>query len=120
MDQRGLAGRVAVVTGASRARGIGAAVCRALAAAGADVCFTFWQPYDRTMAWGADEGFPQELADELRAIGVRAEGLAVDLADAEAPARLLTTAEERLGPVAILVNNATYSTNDSFERLDAG
>ncbi|MGD9893037.1 MAG: 3-ketoacyl-ACP reductase, partial [Dehalococcoidia bacterium] len=35
-----LAGRVAIVTGAGRRLGIGAAICRALAAAGADICFT--------------------------------------------------------------------------------
>ncbi len=35
-----LSGRVAVVTGAGRRRGIGAAICRALAEKGADVFFT--------------------------------------------------------------------------------
>ena len=33
--------------------------------------------------------------------------------------RLLDDAEARLGPVSILVNNAAYSTNDGYERLDA-
>jgi 3-oxoacyl-[acyl-carrier protein] reductase len=35
-----LTGKVAIVTGASRRQGIGAAVCQALASHGADVLFT--------------------------------------------------------------------------------
>ncbi len=42
-----LRSRIAVVTGASRRQGIGAAICRALAANGADVFFTHWRPFDR-------------------------------------------------------------------------
>ena len=49
-----LTGRVAVVTGASRRQGIGAAICRALASHGADVLFTHWQPYDQTQPLGVD------------------------------------------------------------------
>src|SRR5690349_1214527 len=46
--------RIALVTGASRKIGIGAAVCKALAAQGLDVAFTHWSPYDATMPWGKD------------------------------------------------------------------
>jgi len=35
-------GCIAMVTGAGRCCGIGAAICRSLAAEGADVFFTFW------------------------------------------------------------------------------
>ena len=58
-------GRVAVVTGASRRRGIGAAICRALAAGGADVLFTHWSGYDDAMPWGTDEAGPEGLREEL-------------------------------------------------------
>lgn len=44
-----LHGRVAIVTGASRRQGIGAAICRALAAEGADIFFTCWRPYDQSI-----------------------------------------------------------------------
>jgi len=114
-----LTGRVAVVTGASRRGGIGAAICRALACHGADILFTHWQAYDRTVGVGADEDGPVALERELRACGVRAEGRDVDLAAPDAHLRVLDYAAERLGPPTILVNNAAYSTNDGYERLDA-
>lgn len=116
---RDLSSKVAVVTGAGRRRGIGAAICRALAARGADVLFTYWKGYDREMPWNADEKGPQALLEELRETDTRAEGLEVDLSLPESPAHLLDVAEERLGPPSILVNNATYSMRDGFENLDA-
>jgi 3-oxoacyl-[acyl-carrier protein] reductase len=111
--------RIALVTGASRRQGIGAAICRALAADGVDIAFTHWQPYDRTMPWGADPGGPAALLDELRAAGVRAMAIEADLSLPETPAWLLDEVTERLGSPAILVNNAAYSTLDGFARLDA-
>lgn len=114
-----LAGRVAVVTGASRRQGIGAAICRALAAQGAGVLFTHWQTYDRAQPHGVDEDGPAALAAELQAMGVRAAGLDIDLSLPESPALVLDIAAERLGPPSILVNNAAYSTRDGYEVLDA-
>ena len=114
-----LTSRVAVVTGASRRGGIGAAICRALAAQGADILFTHWQAYDRIQPHGADEDGPAALEAELRGLGVRAIGLEVDLARPEAPERVLDAVAERLGPPMILVNNAAYSTRDGYEALDA-
>jgi 3-oxoacyl-[acyl-carrier protein] reductase len=114
-----LTGGVAVVTGAGRRRGIGAAICQGLAAAGADICFTHWQAYDDAMPWGADADGPRQLLDELLGLGVRCEAIALDLSDASAPARLFDDVERRLGLPSILVNNATHSTNDGYERLDA-
>lgn len=113
-----LTGKIAIVTGASRLAGIGAAVCRAFADAGADIAFTHWTPYDRA-SFGTTVSEPQELADELRAKKVRAEAIEIDLSDASAPARLLDMVEERLGTASILVNNAAVSIQDSFETLTA-
>ncbi len=114
-----LAGRVAIVTGASRPRGIGAAICRALASHGADILFTHWQPYDRLHGSGADDGGPAALERGLRALGRRASGLAIDLALPDAHLPVLDAAVERLGSPAILVNNAAHSTSDGYGRLDA-
>lgn len=119
MSEPGAARRVALVTGASRRNGIGAAICRALAAAGTDVAFTHWQRYDLQFAWGARSEDPDALLAELRAAGVRAEAFEADLSLPETPARLLDLVTEALGPLAILVNNAAYSTLDGYERLDA-
>lgn len=114
-----LTGRVAIVTGASRRQGIGAAVCRMLASHGADILFTHWQSYDAAQPYGDDPDGPAALQDELRSLGVRAEGVAVDLANPTAPGRVLDAAEERLGPPMILVNNAAHSVNDDYRTLDA-
>lgn len=119
MVTSGLHGRVAIVTGASRRIGIGVAACRALAADGADVFFTHWNAYDRTLPWGADADGPASLQGELQGMGVRCENLEIDLRRLDAPKRILNEVETRLGQPSILVNNAAYSTRDGYEALDA-
>jgi 3-oxoacyl-[acyl-carrier protein] reductase len=114
-----LRGRIALVTGATRLGGIGAAVCRALAAEGADVAFTHWRAYDRRFPWAGADDEPAQLAAALRAQGVRALALEADLADPATPARLLDRVAADLGQLRILVNNAAYSTNDGYAALDA-
>jgi 3-oxoacyl-[acyl-carrier protein] reductase len=108
---------VALVTGVGRKRGIGSAVCRALASRGADVVFSYWRAYDREMSWTADEG--EALLGELRDFGVRTEGVEIDLSLPDSARHLLDTAEERLGQPSILVNTAAHSVRDGFEVLDA-
>ena len=114
-----LRGRVALVTGVGRRRGIGSAVCRALAARGADVVLSYWKASDREMPWASDEDEPEVLLGELRATGVRAEGVEVDLSLPDSARRLLDRAEEVLGRPSILINVAAYSMRDGFEDLDA-
>ena len=111
--------QLAIVTGASRRQGIGAAVCLALARAGTDIFFTHWTPYDRRMPWGAEEEEPDLLQKLIRALDVRCEHMAVDLAEAEAPQRIMQTVQAQLGPASILVNNATHDDTDApFDQLD--
>src|SRR5919112_2652002 len=114
-----LRGRVALVTGVGRRRGIGSAVCRALASRGADVVLSYWGAYDREMPWASDEDEPEALLGELRAAGVGAEGVEIDLSGSDSARLLLDAAEERLGRPSILVNTAAVSTRDGFETLDA-
>ncbi len=112
--------RLAIVTGASRRRGIGAAVCRALAQAGVDVFFTHWDPYDRRMPWGAEEDEPDHLQRQVQALGVRCEHLMIDLGTVDAPQRIMQAAQAQLGPVSILINNATHDDTEApFDQLDA-
>ncbi len=110
---------IAIVTGSSRRRGIGTAICRALAAAGCDIFFTHWSAYDRAMAYEVDEHWPVLLEQEVRAMGVRCASMEVDMSEVEAVARILDAVEANLGAPAILVNNAAYSTRDGYEALDA-
>src|SRR5215212_4861045 len=114
-----LRGRVALVTGVGRKRGIGSAVCRALASRGADVVFSYWKDYDRETPWASEEDEPEALLGELLAAGVGAEGVELDLSLPDSAQRLLDGAEEVFGRPSILVNIAAYSTRDGFEDLDA-
>lgn len=89
-----LRGRVAVVTGAGR--GIGRVVAEALATEGMSLLLVA-----RT---GSQV---RELGDELTARhGVRVLPAAMDVADPAAVDRVVLHAEQQLGPVDLLVNNA--------------
>jgi 3-oxoacyl-[acyl-carrier protein] reductase len=113
-----LVGKRALVTGASRSIGIGAAICRAFARAGADVAFTHWTPYDTGM-YGSAATEPSDLLAELTLHGVNAVGIEFDLSSPTAGADLFDLVEAELGTVDILVNNAAFSTHDSWATLDA-
>jgi 3-oxoacyl-[acyl-carrier protein] reductase len=109
-----LAGRVALVTGASRRIAIGAAICRRLAAEGAAVLVHAWSPHDEEQPWGADPGGAEALVDELRADGARVELVSLDLADPDAP-----SAYETFGRLDILVANHARSSEQDLEHLTA-
>ncbi len=111
--------RTAIVTGASRRAGIGAAICRALASDGLNIFFTHWRTYDRTMPWGADEDGPEALAAELRALGVTAAHTEVDLSPGHAAAVVLDAAIAAIGSPAVLVNNAAHWVAGDHCTLDA-
>lgn len=100
-----LDGRVVLVTGAGR--GIGAAVSRTLAAAGARVALVA-----RT---GTDI---DELAAEIDASGGHATALEADISDDATVERVFDEAEQRLGPLDVLVNNAGIPTRRPFEVAD--
>lgn len=117
--QYALTGRVALITGVSRRIGIGAAIVSALAEAGADIFTTWWRPYDTTMPWGSRHDEAEAILADARATGVRAAGMEADLADPSTPARIFDAVEQQLGPVSVLVNNATHSTHTPIETLSA-
>jgi NAD(P)-dependent dehydrogenase (short-subunit alcohol dehydrogenase family) len=104
-----LAGKVALVTGASR--GIGRAIATKLASDGADVVVAA-----RTLApTGGSLGSLEETADAIREHGRRLLTLQADLLDPRDVATLISRAEEGLGPVDILVNNAAYMGEDMYD-----
>ncbi len=112
-----LGGKVALVTGATRLAGIGAAIANALAGAGADIGLGYFRPYDRQQPWGVEDSEPEQLLAQLRRLGVCAAGFEVDLSRSEGAAELFASVRESLGPVHILVNNAAYSAQVSIEQL---
>lgn len=118
---RPLTGRTAIVTGANH--GIGAATAEALAARGADVLVTYY----RDLTDGGDPA--GEVSTEYRAAraadgtataaavaahGRRCHTSEIDLTDVDAPRRLFDEAERLLGPVSVLVHNASGWAKDSF------
>lgn len=100
-----LAGRVAVVTGATRQAGIGAAIAQALVAAGAAVFITHFREYDRRQTWGIA---PAEPGSILAALGASAAGTEIDLSAPSAAVELFDRAIARFGHVDVLVNNAAH------------
>lgn len=108
-----LEGKVAIVTGASRRRGIGRAIALRFAQEGADVVVAArkrspqeFPESERLAGW---QGLPS-VAEEVAALGRRALALDVDVTDkAQVEAMVQRTLEE-FGHLDILVNNAGSAT----------
>jgi 3-oxoacyl-[acyl-carrier protein] reductase len=60
-----LKGKIAIITGVSRLKGIGAAICKELAETGYHIFFTYWTKYDKKMPWSIDLDEPMKLKEEL-------------------------------------------------------
>ena len=113
-----LTGRVALVTGVGRRAGIGAAIARELAGAGANVLVSFFREFDEAQAWGADAEMPESLLAELRP-HVNAHACEMDLADPSSAEALIARAVSLFGTVDILINNAAHWEAGGIDRVDA-
>jgi NAD(P)-dependent dehydrogenase (short-subunit alcohol dehydrogenase family) len=100
-----LAGRVALVTGASH--GTGVDIARSLAAEGARVA----------VHYRSDRAAAEALASAIRAGGGVAEAFAADVARSEEVRRLMAEVELRLGALGIVVNNAGPFNDIAFSEL---
>lgn len=117
MERRG---RTVLVTGTSRARGIGAEIARRLAADGWDVGLTWWLPADAGMPWAGGPDEPHGLVAELEEAGARVAWHEADLARADAPARIFDAVEAVLGPVSALVCSHALSLGGGVLDTPAG
>ncbi len=100
--------RVALITGAGRPQGIGAAIARRLARDGihvaiADLCEP---PGERLHPGTGRWESLQALAQELRAAGVESLPIRVDVTDAASVQAMVQAVQETFGRLDILVNNA--------------
>lgn len=104
----GIAGQVALVTGAARRRGIGRATALRLAREGADVaCLDIARPFDEFPGYAvasADE--LDEVVAEIIALGRRAVGVRADVSDAAAVDAAVAEATDALGTVTLVANVA--------------
>lgn len=106
LDQFDLSGKVAVVTGASK--GIGEAIARGLAEAGAKLVVS-----------SRKQEAVDEVTDRLKSGGLEATAVAAHMGDLDAIDRLLQKSVDAYGGVDIVVNNA--ATNPVFgPLLEAG
>jgi 3-oxoacyl-[acyl-carrier protein] reductase len=114
-------GRVALVTGANH--GIGAATAKALAAQGLAVLCAYFR--SERMGGLDDPSLPaayratrlaraEFVVESIRAGGGNAVAMEADLTDVGSVPSLFDTAEAHLGPVDVLVNNASGWIADTF------
>lgn len=104
-----LTGKVAIVTGAGRLRGIGRATALVLAEMGADVVVTgtgrdpsTFPEDEQEIGWRDIES----VAGEIRELGQKALPLVVDVSDADQVNTMIERTVSELGRVDIIVNNA--------------
>ncbi len=107
---------IAIVTGAARERGIGAAVCRILAQMEMNIFFTYWSAHDKSV-YSFEQAGSQELLAAVQTMGVRCACAEVDLSQPEAAMQIMDAVESSLGTASVLVNNAAHDdTNAPFDQ----
>jgi len=105
LPDRELDGRVALVTGGSR--GIGAAVCAELGAAGARVVVNYVR----------DAAAAERVCDDVRAAGGEAVALAGDVSTPAGAQALVDGVEQDVGEIDVLVNNAGITRDNLIMKL---
>lgn len=100
-----LAGKTALVTGASK--GIGRSIALKFAQSGANVAFTYLSSVEQGQA----------LESELAALGVRAKGYRSDASDFAQAGQLIDQVVAEFGTLDVLVNNAGITMDNLLLRM---
>ncbi len=106
-----LKGKVAMVTGAARKKGLGRAIAIRLAEEGADVIIqSRYRTPEQYPDWEKEEGWKglDSLVREIEALGRKALAVTGNVAVKEEVGQMVDRAIDRLGHVDILVNNAAF------------
>ena len=93
LEKFSLEGKTVVITGGGT--GLGLAMVRALARAGADLCIAGRRP-----------GPIENAAREVEKLGRKAMAVPTDVADSEQVSQLISTTLDRFGRIDVLINNA--------------
>ena len=102
-----LSGTVALVTGSGR--GIGRAIALDLAAAGADIAINDF----------SDEAACSGVVGEVERLGRRAVCVMGDVSNEEQVGAMIERAEDELGPLGVVVNNAGITRDNVVMMMDA-
>lgn len=105
MSEQNNTRRAALVTGGGR--GIGRAICLALAAQG----------YDVAVNYAASSAAAEKTAEDCRAYGVQAVTLQADVTDPAVCQTLVDTAAKTFGRLDVLVNNAGVTADKLILRM---
>ena len=111
---------LALVTGASRRKGIAAAIALSLARDGWDVATTFWRAYDERMPWGSDPADVGWLREHLEATGAKTVAIEADLRLVETPAYIFDAVESAIGPITALVLSHAESVDSDIVGTTVG
>lgn len=101
-----LENKVALITGASR--GIGNAIARVFAEAGANIAFTYLSSEERA----------KKLEEELAAMGIKAKGYKSNAASFEEAQELCKNVQAYFGEINVLVNNAGVTRDNLLLRMN--
>jgi len=114
-----LEGRIALVTGVSRRKGIGFAIASRLAQDGADLFIQSYSPYDESSPWGAEPNGIDSILIELKNHGHRVEYIEANFNDSKAPRRVVEKAFQTFSNIDILIANHAYWLKGKLEDLKA-
>jgi 3-oxoacyl-[acyl-carrier protein] reductase len=114
-----MTGRIALITGVSRRAGIGFGIARRMLAEGARVALQSWSPHDAEQPWGADALGARGVVEALGGDSERLGSVEADLADPEAPRRVVEFAVDRFGAIDILIANHARSAPGSLHSVTA-